>query len=177
MPNHPLNGHTPQIGENCFIAESADLIGDVKIGKESSVWFQCVLRGDVCPIVIGDFTNIQDGTVIHGTYQKYSTHIGSYVTIGHKVMLHGCTIGDEAFVGMGSILLDGSEMAPRSFLAAGSLLTERAKTESGWLYMGSPAKKVRLLKEEELKFLRQSANNYLFYKTWYKENPNEKEKS
>lgn len=172
-----LNGHKPIVGENTYIAPSADLIGDVKIGRESSVWFQCVLRGDVCPIVIGDCTNVQDGTVIHGTYQKYDTKIGNYVTIGHKVMLHGCTIGDEAFVGMGSILLDGSEMAPRSFLAAGSLLTERSKTESGWLYMGSPAKKVRPLKEEELKFLRQSANNYLFYKSWYKESQSKRENS
>lgn len=167
-----LKGKKPQIGENTFVAPSADLIGDVKIGRESSVWFQCVLRGDVTPIEVGDFTNIQDGTVIHGTYNKYDVKIGNYVTIGHKAMIHGCHIGDEAFVGMGAILLDGSEMAPRSFLAAGSLLPQGAKTESSFLYVGSPAKKIRPLKENELVFLRQSAMNYFEYKSWYsEENP------
>jgi gamma-carbonic anhydrase len=165
-----LKGFKPIIGENTFIAPSADLIGEVKIGRESSVWFQCVLRGDVGPIEIGDYTNIQDGTVIHCTYNKFDVKIGNYVTVGHKVMLHGCKVGDEAFIGMGSILLDGSEMAPRSFLGAGSLLTAGMKTESEWLYLGSPAKKIRKLNEDELKFLRQSANNYLMYKTWYQEN-------
>ncbi len=162
-----LRGKKPQVGKNCFIAPSADLIGDVVIGEDSSIWFQCVLRGDVMPIKIGQSTNIQDGTVIHGTYGKYGTTVGDFVTVGHKAMLHGCTIGDEAFVGMNATLLDGSEMAPRSFLAAGSLLTEGSKTESDYLYMGVPAKKIRPLREEELKFLRQSANNYLLYKSWY----------
>ena len=162
-----LNGHKPQVGKNTFVAPSADLIGEVKIGEESSIWFQCVIRGDVTPIEIGDYTNIQDGTIIHGTHNKYDVKIGNYVTVGHKAMLHGCHIGDEAFVGMGATLLDGSVMAPRSFLAAGSLLTQGAKTESGWMYMGAPAKKMRKLKEDELKFLRQSANNYFTYKAWY----------
>lgn len=165
-----LRGKQPQLSENCFVAPSADLIGDVQIGKDSSIWFQCVLRGDVMPITIGEATNIQDGTVIHGTYEKFATKVGNYVTVGHKAMLHGCTIGDEAFVGMNATLLDGAVMAPRSFLAAGSLLTEGAQTESGFLYMGTPAKKIRPLNDDELKFLRQSANNYLMYKTWYDEN-------
>ncbi|MEM7645813.1 MAG: gamma carbonic anhydrase family protein [Pseudomonadota bacterium] len=169
-----LNGIQPQIGEDCFVAPSADIIGQVSIGAQSSIWYQCVLRGDVSPITIGESTNIQDGTIIHGTHNKFDVKVGSFVTVGHKAMLHGCTIGDEAFVGMGSILLDGSQMAPRSFLAAGSLLTEGSKTEEGWLYMGSPAKKVRPLKEQELAFLRQSANNYLMYKSWYDQ---KKEKS
>lgn len=164
-----LNGVKPKVGKGSFVAPSADLIGQVVIGEESSVWFHCVLRGDVCPIEVGDHTNIQDGTVIHGTYKKFDVKIGNYVTVGHKAMLHGCTIGDEAFVGMGAVLLDGSEMAPRSFLAAGSLLAQGAKTESGWLYIGRPAKKVRPLKEEELQFLKQSANNYFEYKSWYSE--------
>ena len=162
-----LQGKEPKIAQNCFIAPSADLIGDVVIGQESSVWFQCVLRGDVSPIVVGEYTNIQDGTIIHGTHKKFDVQIGNYVTIGHKAMLHGCHIGDEAFVGMGATLLDGSVMAPKSFLAAGSILTEGKKTESGWLYMGAPAKKIRPLKEDEMNFLRQSANNYLMYKSWY----------
>ena len=162
-----VRGKKPQIGSDTFIAGSADLIGDVEIGDNSSIWFSCVLRGDVTPIKIGHSTNIQDGTVIHGTFNKHSVEIGNYVTVGHKAMLHGCSIGDEAFVGMGSILLDGSTMEPRSFLAAGSLLPEGKTAESGYLYMGSPAKKIRPLKENELAFLRQSANNYILYKSWY----------
>ena len=171
MAQVELKGSKPQIAKDCFIADSADLIGDVTIGENSSIWYQCVLRGDVMPIVIGGHTNIQDGTVVHGTYQRFGVKIGNYVTVGHKAMLHGCEIGDEAFVGMGAVLLDGSKMAPRSFLAAGSLLTEGSHTESGFLYMGSPSKKVRPLKEEELAFLKQSAHNYIEYKSWYKESP------
>lgn len=168
-----LLGKEPKIGKNCFIAPSADLIGDITMGQESSIWFQCVLRGDVMPIEIGEYSNIQDGTVIHGTHNRFAVRIGNYVTVGHKAMLHGCQIGDEAFVGMGSTCLDGSVMEPRSFLAAGSILTEGKVAESGWLYMGAPAKKIRPLKEDEMNFLRQSANNYLLYKSWYTE---EKEK-
>ena len=162
-----LKGKEPQIEKDCFVADSADIIGDVNVGEGSSIWFQCVLRGDVEPIVIGKNTNIQDGTVIHGTHGQWDVKIGDNVTVGHQCMLHGCHIGDEAFVGMGSILLDGSRMAPRSFLGAGSMLTQGAETKTGWLYMGRPAKAVRELKENELKFLRQSANNYLMYKSWY----------
>ena len=164
------NGKAPKIHDSCFVASSADIIGEVSVGEQSNIWFQCVLRGDVMPISIGKRTNIQDGTVIHGTYGKWAVEIGDDVTVGHKAVLHGCKIGDQAFVGMGSILLDGSEMAPKSFLAAGSLLSEGKKTESGWLYMGRPAKAVRPLKEEELKFLKQSAKNYLMYTEWYGKN-------
>ena len=162
-----LKGHQPDIHTSAFIAPSADIIGEVSIGANSSIWYQCVLRGDVGPIKIGEKTNVQDGTVIHCTYNRFFTTIGNSVTIGHKAMLHGCTVGDEAFIGMGAILLDGSVMEPRSFLAAGSLLPSGATAESGFLYMGSPAKKVRPLREEELKFLTQSAENYFNYKKWY----------
>jgi len=162
-----LKGHKPSVATTAFIAPSADIIGEVTIGADSSVWYQCVLRGDVGPIVIGEKTNVQDGTVIHCTYNRFSVTIGNSVTIGHKAMLHGCSVGDEAFIGMGAILLDGSIMQPRSFLAAGSLLPSGAIAESGYLYMGSPAKKVRPLREEELHFLKQSADNYFSYKEWY----------
>ncbi len=162
-----LKGHKPSISSSAFIAPSADIIGEVTIGANSSVWYQCVLRGDVGPIKIGEKTNVQDGTVIHCTYNRFFTTIGNSVTIGHKAMLHGCSVGDEAFIGMGAILLDGSVMEPRSFLAAGSLLPSGATAESGFLYMGSPAKKVRPLREEELQFLTQSAENYFNYKKWY----------
>lgn len=168
-PSEPmeLKGFKPQVDESAFVAPSADLIGEVKVGAESSIWFQCVLRGDVGPIIVGENTNIQDGTVIHCTYKKHSVTIGDRVTVGHKCMLHGCEIGDEAFIGMGAILLDGVKVAPRSFIAAGSLLTQGQETESGFMYMGSPAKKVRALKEKELEFLTQSAENYQLYKSWY----------
>lgn len=160
----------PKVHESCFVAPSADIIGDVTVGEQSNIWFQCVLRGDVTAITIGKRTNIQDGTVIHGTYGKWEVKVGDDVTVGHKAMLHGCEVGDQAFIGMGCILLDGSKMAPRSFLAAGSLLPEGKETKSGWLYMGRPAKAVRELRKEELEFLSQSAKNYLMYSEWYGKN-------
>jgi carbonic anhydrase/acetyltransferase-like protein (isoleucine patch superfamily) len=162
-----LKGVKPKIGDNTFVAPSADIIGQVEIGRESSIWYQCVLRGDVMPISIGDYTNIQDGTVIHGTLNKHAVQIGDYVTVGHKAMLHGCQIGDEAFVGMNATLLDGCQVAARSFIAAGSLVPQGMQTESGFLYMGSPAKKIRPLRSHEQEFLRQSAMNYFEYKSWY----------
>lgn len=162
-----LKGFQPEISPSAFIAESADIIGEVTVGDQSSIWFQCVLRGDVGPIKIGSQTNIQDGTVIHCTFNKHFVTIGDRVTIGHQAMLHGCEVGDEAFIGMSSTLLDGSVMEPRSFLAAGSLLPQGARAESGWLYMGAPAKKIRPLKEAELAFLSQSAENYMNYTQWY----------
>jgi len=163
-----VRGKSPEIHSSCFVAPSADVVGDVVVGEKSSIWFQCVLRGDVMPIRVGQETNIQDGTVIHGTMGQWGVSIGDRVTIGHKVMLHGCEIGDEAFIGMGAILLDGVVIAPRSFVGAGSLVTQGTRTKSEWLYLGSPAKPVRALKPEELKFLKQSAKNYEMYQQWYK---------
>lgn len=156
-----------QIQPSVFLAPTAQIIGAVTIGDKSSVWYSCVLRGDVMPIIVGSETNIQDGTVIHGTYKKYGTTIGDRVTIGHQCMLHGCTIGDEAFIGMQTLVMDGCVVAPRSFIGAGALLTEGTKTESEWLYLGRPAKAIRKLNDDEKKFLKQSAENYKFYTTWY----------
>jgi gamma-carbonic anhydrase len=150
-----------------FLAPTAQLIGDVTIGSKSSIWYNVVLRGDVMPIVIGQETNIQDGTVIHGTYKKWGTTVGDRVTVGHQCTLHGCTLGDESFVGMGALVMDGCVVAPCSFIGAGALLTEGTKTESEWLYLGRPAKAIRKLNEDEKKFLKQSAENYKFYTTWY----------
>ncbi len=164
----PLLGHTPKIGEGTYLAEGARLVGDVTIGKDSSVWFNVVLRGDVGPITIGNETNIQDGSVVHGTYKKAFATIGNRVTIGHNVILHGCRVDDLCLIGMGSILMDDSHIGPRNIVGAGSLVTEGAKfLEEGWLILGRPAKAVRKLKPEELAFLDKSADNYLFYKTWY----------
>lgn len=165
-----LLGHTPEIGENTFVAEGAHIIGDVKIGKQCSVWYNVTLRGDVGPIRVGDETNIQDGTVVHGTFKKAFATIGHRVTIGHSVVLHGCTIGDLCLIGMGSIIMDNCKVAARTIVGAGSLMTENTVvSEEGWLWVGRPAKPIRPLKPEELAFLDRSADNYLLYKTWYEE--------
>lgn len=161
-------GFTPQIQDDVFVAEGAQIIGDVRIGPGSSVWFNTTLRGDVMPITIGRETNIQDGSVLHGTFGKFACEVGDRVTIGHTVVLHGCKIGNTCLIGMGSIVMDGAEIGERSVVGAGSLVTEGKKFPPGSLIMGRPAVLKRPLNEDELKFLEQSADNYLLYKTWYK---------
>lgn len=166
----PLLGHTPKIGTGTYLAEGARLIGDVTIGQDCSIWFNTVLRGDVGPIKIGDQTNIQDGTVIHGTFNKAFATIGNRVTIGHSVVLHGCRIDDLCLIGMGSIIMDNAHIGARNIVGAGSLVTEDSKfLDEGWLILGRPAKAVRRLKPEELAFLGKSADNYLLYKSWYQQ--------
>lgn len=163
----PLRGHTPQIGAGTFVAPSADIIGDVTMGENCSIWFNTSLRGDVMPIKIGSETNIQDNTVIHGTYKKCGAVIGSKVTVGHSVILHGCTIGDLVLVGMGAIIMDQAQVPSRCIVGAGSLVTEGSKFPEGYLVLGRPAKVLRPLNEQELAFLDQSAKNYMEYKGWY----------
>lgn len=175
-PNHPapcvipLLGSFPEVGEGTFLAPTSALIGQVKLGKNCSVWFSTVLRGDVGPIEIGDETNIQDGSVIHGTFNKAFAKIGRRVTIGHMVTIHGCTIGNLCLIGMGAIIMDGAHIPNRSIVGAGSLVTEGSTFEEGLLILGRPAKAVRPLNEKELAFLDKSADNYLMYKDWY-QNP------
>jgi carbonic anhydrase/acetyltransferase-like protein (isoleucine patch superfamily) len=164
----PARGHTPKIGSDVFLAEGSKVIGDVKIGDRSSVWFNTTLRGDVMPITIGSETNIQDGSTLHGTFGKHACEVGDRVTIGHNVVLHGCKIGTRSLIGMGSIVMDGAEIGEFSVVGAGSLVTEGKKFAPRSLIVGSPAVLKRPLNEEELKFLEQSADNYLLYKTWYK---------
>lgn len=161
-------GFKPEIEKDVFVAEGAQIIGNVKIGEGSSVWFNTTLRGDVMPITIGRETNIQDGSVLHGTYGKYACEVGDRVTIGHTVILHGCKIGTKCLIGMGSIVMDGAEIGDHSVVGAGSLVTEGKKFPPRSLIVGRPAVVKRPLNEEELKFLEQSADNYLLYKTWYK---------
>lgn len=161
-------GFTPQIAEDVFVADGARIIGDVHVGAGSSIWYNTTLRGDVMPIHIGRDTNIQDGSVLHGTFGKYACMVGSEVTIGHNVILHGCTIGDQSLIGMGSVVMDGAIIPDHCFVGAGSLVTEGKKFEPYSLIVGRPAVFKRRLNEEEIKFLKQSADNYKLYKTWYK---------
>ena len=163
----PIRGKSPEIGEGTFVAPSADIIGDVKIGKRCSIWFNTTLRGDVMPIEIGDETNIQDNTVIHGTFKKCGAKIGKRVTVGHSVILHGCEIGDNVLIGMGAVIMDLVKIPKNCFVAAGALVTEESSFEEGMMIMGRPAVAKRPLKPNELAFLSKSADNYMEYMSWY----------
>ncbi len=154
-----FEGIMPEIDESVFVAESADIIGDVKIGKNSSIWYNTVLRGDEHAIRIGENTNIQDGTVVHVGWDT-DTVIGDNVTVGHNALIHGCKIGNNSLVGMGAIVLNGAEIGEFCMIAAGALVTQNKKFPNGVLIMGSPAKVVRELTEEEKQNLIKSADDY-----------------
>jgi carbonic anhydrase/acetyltransferase-like protein (isoleucine patch superfamily) len=166
-----MRGVTPEIEKSCFVAENAVIIGDVKIAEKSSIWYNVVIRGDVAPIRVGREVNIQDGTVVHGTFDKegenYGVTLEDRVTIGHLVMLHGCHIGKGSLIGMGSIVMDDVHVGEQSLVGAGSLLTEGSKFPPRSLIVGRPAKVKRELTAEEVEMLERSADNYLLYKTWY----------
>ena len=151
----------PDIAESAFIAESADVMGRVKIGADSSIWYQSVLRGDVHDIEIGERSNIQDRSVLHTSTNVSPCIVGNDVTIGHGVILHGCEVQDFCLVGMGSIIMDQAVLEEGCFLAAGSLVTERKVLKGGYLYAGSPAKERRDLTEAEKTFLKRSAAHYV----------------
>lgn len=165
---HIYQGKTPKLDESVFCVNSAEIIGDVEIGAQSSVWFQVVIRGDVNFIQIGERTNIQDGSVIHVTHKIHPTLIGDDVTIGHNVTLHGCKIGNRCLIGMGAVILDAAEIEDDSMVAAGALVTPGTRVPSGTLYAGSPAKYKRHLSDSEIINLKQSAQNYLNYAENYK---------
>lgn len=160
-------GLTPVIGEKVFLADNARLIGDVEVGDDSSIWYNVTIRGDVMPIRIGKEVNVQDGSVIHGTYQKYGTTLHDRVTIGHLVMLHGCEVGKATLVGMGSILMDGVKVGDHCLIGAGTLLTEGTVIPPRSLVVGRPGVVKRELTDKEVELLEKSADNYLLYKTWY----------
>jgi gamma-carbonic anhydrase len=162
-------GIRPKVHDSVFIAEGARVIGDVEIGKDSSIWFNSVVRGDVHSIRIGERTNIQDNCVLHVTHKKYALHIGSNVTVGHNAILHGCTIGDYCLIGMGAIVLDNALIHSRSFIAAGALVQENFEVPEGTLVAGIPAKIKRPLTAEEAAFLERSAQNYVDYVKTYRE--------
>lgn len=155
-------GIKPNIHDSCFVAKSAEVIGNVNIGENTSIWYNCVLRGDENTIIIGKYTNIQDGTVIHISKEN-STEIGDYVTVGHKAIVHACKIGNNVLVGMGAIILDGVEIEDNVLIGAGSIVTPGKKITSGSLVLGSPAKIVRKLTSDEIEQLKQSAVDYVKY--------------
>ena len=162
----PFKKSYPQIAASAWIDDSAVVIGDVTIGEESSVWPMTVIRGDVNSITIGERSNIQDGSVLHVThagkhYAGAALSIGSDVTVGHKVILHACTIGDRCLIGMGAIIMDKTIVEDDVIIGAGSLVAENKTLLSGYLYLGSPAKKIRRLSDREMKFLRYSAQHYV----------------
>ena len=161
MPLLSFKDKAPNIKSDCFIAPNATIIGDVEIGAQSSVWFGTVIRGDVFHIRIGCNTNIQDNSVIHVTTNKHSTTIGNNVTIGHSVTLHGCSIKDNVLIGIGSIVMDQSEIGEWSIIAAGSVLKPGTKVPSGKLWGGIPAKEIRDLNENEIEWIKQLSNNYI----------------
>lgn len=161
---------SPQIPEDCFVAENATIVGEVSLGKQCSVWFNAVVRGDVHYIKIGNKVNIQDGAVIHATYQKSPTTIGNNVSIGHNAIVHGCTIQDSVLVGMGAIVMDDCIVESNSIIAAGAVVTKNTIVESGSIYAGVPAKKVKDISEELISGeIDRIANNYVNYSCWFKE--------
>lgn len=164
-----VRGFTPVIPDNCFIADNARIIGDVIMGDECSIWYNAVVRGDVNSIRIGNKVNIQDGAVIHCTYEKAATTIGNNVSIGHQAMVHGCTIKDNVLVGMGAIIMDHAVVEENVLIGAGAVVLENSHLESGYVYAGVPAKKIKKLDEENLNFhITRTANNYVKYSSWFK---------
>lgn len=165
---HPFRGIKPKLDASVFVVDSAEIIGDVQIGADSSLWFNVVVRGDVNFIRIGSRTNIQDGTVIHVTYDQHPTWIGDDVTIGHNVTLHGCRIGNRCLIGMGAVVMDGATVADDAMVAAGALVTPGTEIASGTLYAGTPARYKRHLSATEIATLKKSADNYLSYVASYR---------
>lgn len=160
---------SPQFDDTVFVAPSADIIGDVTIGTESSIWFNVTIRGDVNWIEIGEKCNVQDNTCIHVTHQTGPTKLGNMVTIGHNAMIHACTIHDRVLVGIQSTILDGAVLESDVMVAAGSLVPPGKRLESGFLYMGTPAKKVRELTDEEIEHIATNADNYVKYQRTYRQ--------
>lgn len=160
---------TPIFGKDCFLAETATLIGDVEIGDNCSIWYNAVLRGDVHYIKVGNNTNIQDNAVVHATYKKSPTNIGNNVTIAHGAIIHGCTIKDNVMIGMNAVVLDNAIVNSNSIIAAGAVVTKGTVVESGCVFGGIPAKKIKEINTELLDGeIKRIANAYKLYSSWYK---------
>lgn len=166
----PVRGKSPIIPDDCFIAENATIVGEVTMGSQCSVWFSAVVRGDVNFIKMGNKVNVQDGAVIHGTYQKSGTTIGNNVSIGHNTLVHGCTIHDNVLVGMGSIIMDGAIIESNSIIAAGAVITQNTIVKSGSIYAGVPAKKVKDISKELIAGeINRISDAYIKYSSWFQE--------
>lgn len=165
-----VNGKSPLIPKNCFIAENATIVGDVQMGNECSVWFNAVIRGDVHFIKLGNKVNVQDGAVIHATYKTSPTTIGNNVSIGHNAIVHGCTIQDNVLIGMGSIVMDDCIIESNSIIAAGAVVTKKTIVKAGSIYAGIPAKKVNSISDALMdNEINRIANNYVEYAKWFNE--------
>jgi carbonic anhydrase/acetyltransferase-like protein (isoleucine patch superfamily) len=172
----PVKGVMPVMGNNCFIAPNATIVGDVVIGDDCSIWFNAVLRGDVNFIRMGNKVNVQDGAIIHCTYQKFGTTIGNNVSIGHNAMVHGCVIDDNVLVGMGAIVMDNCRVGSNSIVAAGAVVLENTVIEPGSIWAGVPAKKVKDISAQLISGeINRIANNYVMYSRWFKTPGTEKE--
>lgn len=170
----PVKGIAPQFGNNCFIAPNATIVGEVEMGDECSVWFNAVLRGDVNFIRMGNKVNVQDGAIIHCTYQKFGTTIGNNVSIGHNAIVHGCVIQDNVLVGMGAIVMDNAQIGSNSIIAAGAVVLENTIVEPGTIWAGVPAKKVKDISQELVSGqIDRIANNYVMYSSWFAPRPPE----
>jgi carbonic anhydrase/acetyltransferase-like protein (isoleucine patch superfamily) len=168
----PVKGIAPKFGNSCFIAPNATIVGEVEMGNDCSVWFNAVLRGDVNFIRMGNKVNVQDGAIIHCTYQKFGTTIGNNVSIGHNAIVHGCVIQDNVLVGMGAIIMDNAQIGSNSIIAAGAVVLENTIVEPGTIWAGVPAKKVKDISQELVNGqIDRIANNYLMYSSWFKETP------
>lgn len=164
-----VQGVSPSFGSDCYLAENATIVGDVQMGDQCSVWFQAVIRGDVNSIRMGNKVNVQDGAIIHCTYQKAATTIGNNVSIGHRALVHGCTIHDNVLIGMGAIVMDGVVVESNCIIAAGAVVLEGTRIEAGSVYAGVPAKKVKNVDEKLFKGeIERIANNYVMYSGWFK---------
>ena len=170
-----VNGKSPQIPEDCFIAENATIVGDVVLGESCSIWYNAVIRGDVHYIKIGNKVNIQDGAIIHCTYQKHPTEIGNNVSIGHNAIVHGCKVHDNVLIGMGAIVMDNCVIESNSIVAAGAVVVQNTIIESGTIYAGIPAKKVKDISQSDFAGeIERISNNYVMYSSWFKSEDDKK---
>lgn len=165
-----VNGKSPQMGKECWLAPNATLVGDVIMGDNCTVWFNAIIRGDVHEIRIGNDTNIQDGAVIHCTYKKAGTYIGNRVSIAHNAIVHGCTIHDDVLIGMGAVVMDGAIVHSGAVIAAGAIVLANTVVEANSIYAGMPAKKVKDTGPEMLEVIERTAKNYPMYSKWFSKN-------
>lgn len=163
----PVKGVNPTIKESCWLAPNATVVGDVEMGEDCTIWFNAVIRGDVNAIRIGNKVNIQDGAVIHCTYEKTQTIIGHNVSIGHNAILHGCEVEEEVLIGMGAIVMDGAVIEKNAIIGAGAVVTQNTRVPSGTIWVGNPAKYLKDVSPTAGEVFMRTANNYLTYAGWF----------